>query len=62
MYCTDCEAIGLLRGGATVPLCEVIVRTIHLFVQLHYNILEEGRELGLHLGLRLGASLEGREG
>ena len=57
MYCTDCEAIRLLRGGATVPLCEVVVRTIHLFVQLHYNILEERGELELHLGLWLGASL-----
>ena len=57
MYCTDCEAIRLLRGGATMPLSEVVVRTIHLFVELHYDILEERGELELHLGLWLGASL-----
>lgn len=40
-----------------MPLSEVVVRTIHLFVELHYDILEERGELELHLGFWLGASL-----
>ena len=40
-----------------MPLSEVVVRTIHLFVELHYDILEERGKLELHFGFWLGASL-----
>lgn len=43
------EPIRLLSGGCPVPLHEVVVRAIKVFVQLNDQALEEGRELPLLL-------------
>ena len=44
------ETVGLLRGGGSVPLDQVVVRTVEVLVKLDDQGLEERGELTLALG------------